>query len=158
MEKTPLYKNSTIDLIATLTNTPLSEITGFHLEKESQKYHACNFQIKGIQFRCRQAFTSPKKVGQFVTFWKRNAQKQTAPYHESDAFDSLIIISKHQENCGYFKFPKSILIEKGVITSTHKAGKRGFRVYPPWSITNNKQARNSQQWQLNYFTKHQELV
>ncbi|PCH75385.1 MAG: MepB family protein [Flavobacteriaceae bacterium] len=140
-----------ITSISSLTNTQFSEITAFNIEKESQKYQACNFKIKEEQFICRLAFTTPKKIGQFVTFWKRDLQNQTAPFNELDTFDHFLIISKSDENSGYFKFPKSILIEKGIISSEQKAGKRGFRVYPPWDIALNKQAIKTQQWQLKFF-------
>jgi hypothetical protein len=48
-------------------------------------------------------------------------------------------------------FPKSELINKGFITSEKQDGKRGFRVYPIWDKTLNKQAEKTQKWQLNYF-------
>jgi hypothetical protein len=44
------------------------------------------------------------------------------------------------------------LIEKGIITHLDKEGKRGFRIYPPWDVTTNKQAQKNQIWQSNYFT------
>ena len=52
---------------------------------------------------------------------------------------------------GQFVIPKSVLIEKGIISTSKKEGKRGFRVYPIWDKTINKQAVLTQQWQLNYF-------
>lgn len=151
MDNKTLSIDRQTSIISTLTSTPLSEITAFNIEKESQKYQACNFKIKAKQFICRHAFTTPKKIGQFVTFWKRNTQSETAPFSELDTFDHFLIISKNDEKIGYFKFPKSILIEKGIISSEQKEGKRGFRVYPPWDIALNKQAIKTQQWQLKYF-------
>lgn len=153
MDNKASFIKQQITLMSMLTSTPFSEITEFKIEKESQKYKACKFKIKQQQFICRLAFTTPKKTGQFVTFWKRNTQKQTAPYSELDVFDYLLIVSKKEDDIGYFMFPKAILIEKGIISSVQKAGKRGFRVYSPWDTPANKQALNSQQWQLNYFVK-----
>ncbi|RYE38879.1 MAG: MepB domain containing protein, partial [Sphingobacteriales bacterium] len=39
-----------------------------------------------------------------------------------------------------------------ILSGNGKNGKRGFRVYPPWDLTENSQARKTQQWQLEYFT------
>ena len=44
-----------------------------------------------------------------------------------------------------------ILEEKGYLQSQSKKGKLGFRVYPSWDKTENKQAQRTQNWQLNYF-------
>jgi hypothetical protein len=43
------------------------------------------------------------------------------------------------------------LQEKGILSDDNKEGKRGFRVYPPWDIAINKQAKQTQEWQLKYF-------
>jgi len=153
MNNNSLFTHQTTTLISELTNTPSSEITGFIIEKESLKYKACSFKLKEEQIICRHAHITPKKIGQFVTFWKRNLAKQTQPFSESDTFDYFFIVTEKATNVGYFKFPKQVLIEKGIISSQHNAGKRGFRVYPPWDITINKQALNTQKWQLNYFIK-----
>jgi hypothetical protein len=37
------------------------------------------------------------------------------------------------------------------LTNKNKEGKRGIRVYPPWSLTTNKQAIKTQSWQTKYF-------
>jgi hypothetical protein len=50
-----------------------------------------------------------------------------------------------------FIFPKSVLHQKGVLADDEKDGKRGFRVYPPWDIAENKQAKQTQEWQSKYF-------
>lgn len=50
-----------------------------------------------------------------------------------------------------FVFPKTVLEEKGYLQSLSKKGKLGFRVYPSWDKTENKQAQQTQNWQLNYF-------
>ncbi len=56
-----------------------------------------------------------------------------------------------EKKFGQFVFPKSILIKKGIISTTKKEGKRAFRVYPNWGIIKEKQAEQTQKWQLNYF-------
>jgi hypothetical protein len=52
---------------------------------------------------------------------------------------------------GQFIFPKSVLADKGIVTRNGKEGKRGIRVYPPWDLTTNKQAKRTQSWQTKYF-------
>lgn len=46
-------------------------IKKFSLETESKEYKACNFYLNDLKIVCRNAKITPKKVGQFVTFWKR---------------------------------------------------------------------------------------
>jgi len=127
------------------------EFTDLRLEKESSEYDACHFRLHGKSILHRTAKITPTKIGQFVTIWKRNHTGQTEPFHIDDDFDLIIISAKNQNSFGQFIFPKSILLEKGIVSSSKKEGKRGIRVYPPWDETTNKQAQNTQQWQLNYF-------
>ena len=122
-------------------------------ELESKEYYACSFDLNGLNVICRNAKITPKKVGQFVTFWKRNKVGITEPLNETDLFDFYVIIVKKDKRLGQFILPKSILVDKGIISTNKKQGKRGFRVYPPWDTTNNKQAGKSQEWQQNYFVE-----
>ncbi len=127
------------------------KIANFTIEAESKEYDACQFDLEGFRMVCRNAKITPKKVGQFVTFWKRNHHQPIKPFHEHDRFD-FFVVNVHSENkLGQFVFPKSILIIKGIISTDQKEGKRAFRVYPTWDITNNKQAVRTQKWQLKYF-------
>ncbi|EMM78684.1 MepB domain protein [Leptospira santarosai str. 2000030832] len=48
-------------------------------------------------------------------------------------------------------FPKQVLFEKGIVSGR----KRGFRVYPSWDKPTNKQALQTQKWQLAYFLENQ---
>ena len=127
------------------------QLTNFNLEKEGTAYNACRFQLNEKNIICRSAKVTPKKIGQFVTFWKRNKLGITEPFNEIDALDFYIINTSHKTNFGQFVFPKSLLITKGIISTTKKEGKRGFRVYPNWDKALNKQAIQTQKWQLNYF-------
>lgn len=120
-------------------------------EKESQEYEACNFKLDNKNIICRTSKITPKKIGQFVTFWKRNKDGITEPFFETDIFDYYVINVQTENKMGQFVIPKSVLIEKGIISTSKKEGKRGFRVYPIWDKTINKQAVLTQQWQLNYF-------
>ena len=53
---------------------------------------------------------------------------------------------------GLFIFPKSKLIKEGIMASSNKSGKRGFRVYSTWDIPTSKQAIRAQQWQIKFFS------
>ena len=126
-------------------------ISNFITEPESKEYNACQFQIDGRLVICRTAKITPKKTGQFVTFWKRNTEGITEPFSEKDNFHHFVINVNTENNIGQFVFPKSILIAKGIISTEKKDGKRGFRVYPIWDTATNKQAQKTQHWQLDYF-------
>ena len=127
------------------------EMTGLIYEPESLEYQACSFKLNSSQIIHRLSKITPTKIGQFVTIWKRNRKGITAPFDFSDNFDFIIITSKSEENLGQFVFPKSVLLEKGIITNNNNSGKRGIRVYPPWDIPTNKQAIKTQNWQTKYF-------
>lgn len=127
------------------------KISNFITEPESKEYNACQFQVDGRFVISRTAKITPKKIGQFVTFWKRNQEGITTPFSETDTFHFYVIIVKRENRLAQFVFPKSILIAKGIISTEKKDGKRGFRVYPSWDKPTNKQAEKTQQWQLDYF-------
>ena len=123
----------------------------FQIEFESKEYDACRFQLNGLKIICRSAKITPKKAGQFVTFWKRKSNGPIEPFELSDDFDFFVVNIRHQEKFGQFVFPKSILVQKGIISSEKKEGKRAFRVYPTWDVVESKQALQSQKWQADYF-------
>ncbi|HRE78444.1 MAG TPA: MepB family protein [Flavobacterium sp.] len=125
-------------------------ITNLKLHSESSEYAACSFELDGQKVEYRVSKITPTKTGQFVTIWKRNNEGITAPFDVSD-LDFIVITSKSGDKIGQFIFPKSVLVEKGIITSNGKQGKRGIRVYPPWDNANSKQAEQTQRWQTNYF-------
>lgn len=127
------------------------EISHFKLEPESREYDACRFDLDGRKIICRNAKITPKKVGQFVTFWKRNENGPIEPFEENDKIDFYVVNVRTENGFGQFVFPKSVLIGKGIISSGKKEGKRAFRVYPSWDIVKNKQAELTQNWQLSYF-------
>ena len=127
------------------------EISDFQIEKESAEYDACQFNLNDLKIISRTAKITPKKAGQFVTFWKREINQPIAPFDETDAFDFFVVNIQNENRIGQFVFPKSILIQKGIISTSKKEGKRAFRVYPPWDVTTSKQALQSQKWQMDYF-------
>lgn len=127
------------------------EVSNFSIESESKEYAACNFTLNGKKIISREAKITPKKVGQFVTFWKRSEVGPIEPFHENDAFDFFLVQVTNEKNSGIFILPKSILIKHGIISTARKEGKRALRVYPPWDIATNKQAIISQKWQAEFF-------
>ena len=127
------------------------EFKGLAFEKEINEYEACSFSLNDKQVIYRTAKITPKKTGQFVAIWKRNNLGVTIPFSAYDNFDLMIISTRTNNFFGQFIFPKLALIENGIISSEFKEGKRGFRVYPPWDKTENKQALNTQKWQFKYF-------
>jgi len=118
-------------------------------EDESQEYSACHFRVNERQVDYRAAKITQKKNGQFVTFWKRlNAIGKIMPF---DDFDLLVVAVREQERVCHFIFPKTLFSEKGIISLDGVGGKRGFRVYPKWDKSVNRQAQITQKWQLECF-------
>ncbi|WP_236974087.1 MepB family protein [Membranihabitans maritimus] len=126
-------------------------IFDFFPELEGKEYNACQFTVNGRKVLCRNAKITPKKKGQFVTFWKRLEKGSIAPFSDTDPIDFYIVNVSKEKFFGQFVFPKSVLIEKGIITTESKEGKRAFRVYPKWDSPTNKQSIRTQKWQLKYF-------
>ncbi|GAF02950.1 MepB family protein [Saccharicrinis fermentans] len=126
-------------------------ISDFKAEPESKEYNACQFQLNGLNIRSRNAKITPKKIGQFVTFWERNGNGLIEPFNENDRIDFYTVNVRNENEFGQFVFPKSVLIKQGIISTEKKEGKRGFRVYPKWDNVKNKQAERTQKWQLKYF-------
>ncbi|PJZ57785.1 MepB family protein [Leptospira barantonii] len=132
------------------------EIKDYRIEPESEDYNAASLTLDKKQVLFRLAKITPKKIGMFVTLWKRNKNGITTPYHKKDNVDLVIIEVRKSDRIGHFVFNKNILVEKGIITS-NKEGKRGFRIYPPWELASSKQAVSSQVWQSRYFFEHQKV-
>ncbi|WP_223621273.1 MepB family protein [Lysobacter sp. ESA13C] len=127
------------------------ELSEFRLEAESSEYAACTFRLDGASICFRAAKTTPVKVGQFVTLWKRIGAGPIRPFDSSDDVDFYIVSARCRSGFGQFVFPKRVLSERGVLSCSGKGGKRAIRVYPPWAMTKSGQARATQDWQLRYF-------
>ncbi|MCC6373072.1 MAG: MepB family protein [Bacteroidia bacterium] len=126
-------------------------LTNLKVNTESKEYGACSFELNGLKIEHRISKITATKTGQFVTIWKRSKNGITEPFNSSDDVDFIAITARSGHNLGQFIFPKSVLVEKGIITHKAKDGKRGIRVYPKWDVVTNKQAEKTQTWQLNYF-------
>ncbi|MFF8266661.1 MepB family protein [Streptomyces sp. NPDC016562] len=120
-------------------------------EAESAEYAAHTFTLDGLAVRFRAARTTPTKVGQFVTVWKRSPGGPIQPFDVTDPVDLFVISSRDGHHFGQFVFPLDVLRRRGVVSENGSGGKRAFRVYPPWVTTTNRQARTAQAWQLDHF-------
>lgn len=121
-------------------------------EAESAEYGACRFGLDGKAIAFRIAKTTPTKVGQFVTLWKRpTAASEIAPLDSADGLQFVIVSVSDADHRGQFIFGREILIAKGVMSREGQGGKRAIRVYPPWCNPTAKDAIRTQQWQIRYF-------
>ena len=148
--------NSSIHADLLLAKEHLYDSCGFKCslpkkEKESADYGAYSFTINNNSIVFRVAKITPTKIGQFVTLWKRIDKGPIQPFDFTDAIDFIVISVRKDNRAGQFVFPKAVLCEKEIISTTTREGKRAIRVYPPWDEAINKQAQKTQQWQLNYF-------
>lgn len=120
-------------------------------EDESQDYGACQFRLGAQKIVFRVAKITPKKIGQFVVLWKRDPSGVIKPYDVKDDIDFFVVTVQAFSRTGQFVFPKNILHAKRILAGEASEGKRAFRVYPPWDVTTNQQAKSTQAWQLDYF-------
>lgn len=128
------------------------KLENFLSNTESNDYEACTFDLNGCHIEFRKAKITPKKMGQFVAFWKREKiGAPIIPYDMADEFDLLIISACNHNNFGMFVFPKNILKEKGVISNKGNGGKRALRLYAPWDNPDSPQAKKTKAWQNPYF-------
>ncbi|WP_321837690.1 MepB family protein [Pseudomonas kulmbachensis] len=128
-----------------LTDLPLREA-------ESAEYGASRFGLDGHTVVFRVAKTTPTKIGQFVTIWKRPSSGSTiAPLDVDDGVAFVVVSVSDATHRGQFVFDHTILAAKGIMAINGKGGKRAIRVYPPWVKPVAKEAVRTQQWQLRYF-------
>ncbi|WP_228001945.1 MepB family protein [Nocardia australiensis] len=120
-------------------------------EPESAEYGACGFTVDGRSVRFRVGKTTPTKVGQFVTVWQRRADGPIRPFDRSDGVALFVISTRTEGHFGQFVFPCQALCSKDIVSVDGSGGKRGFRCYPPWVETTNRQAHAAQAWQLEFF-------
>ena len=144
------------DLIAAIQDvyTPAGmQLTDLALrEAESVEYGASRFGLDGHTIAFRVAKTTPTKIGQFVTIWKRPTSGSIiAPLDVDDGVAFVVVSVFDATHRGQFVFDQKILASKGIMAINGKGGKRAIRVYPPWVKPVAKEAVRTQQWQLRYF-------
>jgi hypothetical protein len=127
------------------------QITNTAWSAESLEYQACSFTLNGKKIHHRVSKITPTKLGQFVSIWKRNSDGKTEPFKDTDECDFIVITCKSGSQLGQFIFSKATLLNEGIISTPEREGKRGIRVYPPWEIVTNKQAKKTQSWQVKSF-------
>ncbi|MEU6081366.1 MepB family protein [Streptomyces sp. NPDC047108] len=121
-------------------------------EAESAEYAAHVFTLDGRSVRFRAARTTPTKVGQFVTVWKRTpGGGPIQPFDAADPVDLFVIACGDADHSGQFVFTTDTLRRQGVVSVGGSGGKRAVRVYPPWVTTTSRQAGRTQAWQLEHF-------
>jgi hypothetical protein len=120
-------------------------------EAESADYGAFTFALDGARICFRVAKTTPTKVGQFVTLWKRLGKGTIQPFDQADALDYCVVSTRTPNHFGQFVFPTSVLCDRGILSVNGVGGKRAMRVYPPWDSTTSRQAAATQRWQVAYF-------
>lgn len=121
-------------------------------EQESADYGAAALELEHQKVLFRVAHTTPTKIGQFVTLWKRhNEGTEIQPIDLADPIDYVFIAVFDTSNKGVFIFNKKILAQKDIISTNGKGGKRAMRVYAPWTKPLAKQAVQSQKWQIQHF-------
>lgn len=121
-------------------------------EEESAEYGACRLGLDGREVVFRVAKTTPTKIGQFVTLWKRPTPgAEIAPLDGEDGVAIVVVSVADATHRGQFVFPRKTLLDKGVMSRAQQGGKRAIRVYPPWSKPVVPEAIRTQKWQLQYF-------
>ena len=120
-------------------------------ESESREYGACTFEMNNQRIKFRVGKITPTKIGLFVTLWKRIGCGPIQPHDMADPVDLFVVSVRTTEHFGQFVFPKAILFEEGIVSKEGKGGKRAMRVYPPWDVPDNRQAKKTQAWQSIYF-------
>lgn len=69
----------------------------------------------GLSIRFRVAKITLKKIGYFVSIWKRIGNRPIQPYDLLDSVDFFVICVRKNGRFGQFVFPKSVLYEKDII-------------------------------------------
>ena len=120
-------------------------------ESEGADYCAHTLILDGRSAVYRRAKTTPTKLGQFVTLWRRSEAGPIRPFDVCDGVELFIVEVYDGEQLGHFIFPVDALMKNGVVSTDFTGGKRAIRLYPPWVTPTSAQAITSQRWQLEFF-------
>ena len=144
-------QNKITDRLAKLSKELNESIDIVKFENQNEEYAGAIIELSGVLTRYRLAKVTPKKTGLFVAFWEKDSQNKNKPYDLVTSPDYLMIEVEEEGNKGIFLFDQSVLETKGIYSTANSKGKMAIRVYPEWSHDLNKQATQTQKWQLNYF-------
>jgi len=90
------------------------------IECEEYSGYTCLLDTFTIKFR--KAKITPKKIGQFVTVWERNAEGITTPFSISDPFDFYLILTKASSlSLGQLYIHTLLPLEPSFLASTPNA-------------------------------------
>ena len=129
-----------------------NNIQNFIIHDDNIKYYGCEFEYQNKYICFRKCKVTQKKPGFFVTLWKK-INNINIPYNIYDKYHIYIFYIETKNSKGIFKFPKSVLINNGILQNNLNKGKMGFRIYAPWNNKLNNTAINTQQWQSQFYTK-----
>ena len=121
------------------------------IEEENGSYESGIVLIGSEMWRLRTARVTPSKPGAFVALWTRNKAGETQPFGCDDQAHGLLLFVEEGDRFGVFRFSSAHLHNLGVTRSPAHSGKRGFRVYPSWSVGLNRQATQTQKAQSSAF-------
>lgn len=119
-------------------------------EADNGDYGAATGLFDGRVTRFRVARVTPRYPGLFVAAWRRAADGGTEPFAADDQ-QRLVVVVREGESRGFFDFPTSALVDLGAVSVEGRGGKRGFRLYPPWSTAPNRRAELAQARQCAHF-------
>lgn len=119
-------------------------------EGANAEYGAAITVIGDRRVRLRVGKITPTKPGHFVAVWQRAADGSTIPYGAEDA-DALLLSVREGAGHGVFLLDRATMVDRGIVSVSGAGGKRGFRVYSPWSEVKTAQALRSQRWQCERF-------
>ncbi|MBJ8083657.1 MepB family protein [Bacillus wiedmannii] len=126
-------------------------ITNLKEEKQNAEYAGCLFHLNHKSIRFRISKITPNKIGQFVSFWEKDANLKNQAFSYDAAPDLLVITCIEDNKLGQFIFPKEILLKEKILKTQSQKGKMAMRIYPIWDSPASNQAKKSQMWQLQYF-------
>ena len=119
-------------------------------DSESKEYTGLSFESDNQKYKFRSAKLTQKKIGHFVTLWTRENGVSRA-HNSTDDLDYFLIATRDGYNFEGFIFSKDLLINEKIISHIGKSGKRGIRVYAPWTEPTSPQAVRTRLWQIMYF-------
>ena len=128
-----------------------AESSAVTVEEQSSDYESGRVQIASETWRLRTARITPTKPGAFVAVWTRAPDGGTQPFDVADGCAGLLVFVGAESRFGVFTFTRAHLEALRISRSPHSPGKRGFRVYPPWSANLNSQATRTQRAQAAAF-------